>query len=167
MTELEATTLRVGDRVAYRVRRQTHTGVIQDPWYQEDRPGHPAVRYQAGFSPRVRLRPDRLSPSGRRLATTYVRVSSLVSRVYSAASANVYADFLDEVGESRAAEKLRRAFPIDPGESILAPVKQTNDAVAVASCKPPDTARPLLDVLDDVSEQYGPDFYHDRSRPNL
>src|SRR3954468_3260071 len=35
-------------------------------------------------------------------------------RILSTASANVYADWLDEHGEQMAAHKLRRAFPLDP-----------------------------------------------------
>jgi hypothetical protein len=38
-------------------------------------------------------------------------------RHYETATANVYADWLDEHGEPMAAHKLRQAFPIDPGKA--------------------------------------------------
>lgn len=107
MTTMEAAMLKPGDRVLVSSRNPHFATVLRvghssmtplyASWVIVRRVGHDKLGRRFGISERD---PHDLShaPTG------------------DALSANVYADWLEEHGESRAAAKLRSAFPIDDGK---------------------------------------------------
>lgn len=61
----------------------------------------------------VTVRRERPSPGG--FQPTYRKYPGDLRPLADVPTANVYADFLEEHGESKAAELLRRHFPLDDG----------------------------------------------------
>jgi|SRR5215813_3789425 len=102
MTKVEMAELRPGDQVTTRIGSETVLCVVVVP-----------TPYCGRHDPlRVRLR--RVAPG--RACASFLRHASeiaLASR-YDPLTANVFADWLEENGEIRAATKLRAVFPLAP-----------------------------------------------------
>jgi uncharacterized protein (TIGR02996 family) len=105
MTDEEALTLKPGDLVC---RLKGHAKFVVDE--VRDEGGEDGARF------RVFVRRQGYRQNGRR----YPREGRLcrwlrLVKHYDHVTANVYADWLDDRGEARAADLPRRAFPLDPG----------------------------------------------------
>lgn len=64
---------------------------------------------------RFRIMLDRKNNNGENVRTT-VMARDLKKLIYDPIAANVYADYLEEIGENQSAIKLRKAFPLDNGQ---------------------------------------------------
>jgi hypothetical protein len=111
VTDAEALKVKVGDRVIvkrYGARRNVPAVVVEI-----GRIGHPSTHPAINISLRVRCEGTR-----RRI---YRRPWQVIAAGHlEPLTANVYADWLDENGEHGAADKLRRAFPLSPPDSVPA-----------------------------------------------
>ncbi len=102
MTNEEGLTLKVGDMVTLSFRNVIWIGMVVE-----------APHLHRNSSVSVLVRREGINKHGRRYAPSQRHPAHLtLTGAYDATTANVFADWLDEQGESQAAAKLRAAFPI-------------------------------------------------------